>query len=270
MGAGTPKFHIALDPIDGTTNIAKGLPNSISVIAAASPEIDTELALQDIPSFYMMKLAYGPAVKQYAQTLGVNCLHLNQPAHESLTIIAKALRKRLQDLTVCIQDPPRHARLVQEIRQIGCSLRMISDGDIAAAIAPSLPNSGIDVFMGIGGAPEAVLAAAAVKCLGGDIQAQMSPRDAQERSHLISIGCRDQLSKVYTADKLARGNNIIFCATGISDSPLLPGLSLSGNVAITHSILMRAKQKTVRYIKTHHNLMEKTIHLRSSKKEQSL
>lgn len=264
------RFDIALDPIDGTTNIAKGLPNSISVIAAASPEPGVEFALQDIPAFYMMKLAYGPKVKQYVQQLGLDCLQLNQPIDESLAIIAKALRKRAQDLTVCVQDRPRHQQLIQEVRQLGCALRMISDGDIAAAIAPSLPQSGIDVFIGIGGAPEAVLAAAAVKCLGGDIQAQVWPRDHRERDSLINAGYKNQLSKVYRADDMARGKNIIFCATGISDSPLLPGLKYMGNTAITHSILMRAKQKTVRYISTHHNLLEKTIRLRSSRQEHAL
>jgi fructose-1,6-bisphosphatase II len=270
LGKGNPgalRFDIALDPIDGTTNIAKGLPNSISVIAAASPESGVSFALQDIPSFYMMKLAYGPAVKIAAQKIGIDCLRLNQPIDESLTIIARALRKRLQDITVCVLDRPRHALLIQEIRATGCALRMISDGDVAAAIAPSLPDSGIDVYVGIGGSPEAVLAAAALKCLGGNIQAQIWPRDNAERDELIATGWEENLSKVYTADDLARGKNIIFCATGISDSPLLPGTKINGNTAITHSILMRAKQKTVRYIRTFHNLSEKTIHLRSSKQE---
>lgn len=267
---GAPKFDIALDPIDGTTNISKGLPNSISVIAAASPEPGVDFALQDIPSFYMMKLAYGPAVKLHAQKTGIDCLKLNQAVDESLVVVARALHKRVQDLTVCVMDRPRHARLIQEIRSAGCSLRMISEGDITAAIAPSLPDSGIDLFIGIGGAPEAVLTAAAVKCLGGDIQAQMWPRDAADREALIAAGYGEQLNKVFTADDLARGKNIIFCATGISDSPLLPGLKLVGNTAITHSILMRAKQKTVRYITTHHNLLEKTIRLRSSRQEMHL
>lgn len=267
---GAPKFDIALDPIDGTTSIAKGLPNAISVIAAASPEPGVEFALQDIPAFYMMKLAYGPAVKTHAQKMGIDCLKLSQPVDESLAIIARALHKRMRDLTVCVLDRPRHERLIREIRSAGCALRMISDGDITAAIAPSLPDSGIDIYIGIGGATEAVLAAAAVKCLGGDIQAQVWPKDDAERASLIAGGYADQLSRVYTADELARGKNIIFCATGISDSPLLPGVKLIGNTAITHSILMRAKQKTVRYIRTHHNLSEKTIRLRSSRQETHL
>jgi fructose-1,6-bisphosphatase II len=265
-----PKFDIALDPIDGTTSIAKGLPNAISVIAAASPEPGVSVALQDIPAFYMMKLAYGPAVKIHAQKTGIDCLKLNAPIEESFTVIARALRKRVQDLTVCVMDRPRHERLIHNIRELGCSLRMISDGDVSAAIAPSLPDSGIDVYIGIGGAPEAVLAAAAVKCLGGDIQTQVWPRDLKERDELIASDYEDQLKKVFTADDLARGKNIIFCATGISESALLPGVKINGNTATTHSILMRAKQKTIRYIRTVHNLSEKTIRLRSSKQEHHL
>ncbi|HSI83843.1 MAG TPA: class II fructose-bisphosphatase [Candidatus Methylacidiphilales bacterium] len=265
-----PKFDIALDPVDGTTNLAKGLPNSISVIAAASPEPGIDVALQDIPAFYMTKLAYGPKVKLHAQKTGIDCLRLNDPIDESLTYIARVLRKRLQDLIVCVLDRPRHKQLVEKIRELGCSLRMISDGDISAAIAPSLPDSGIDVYIGIGGSPEAVLAAAAIKCLGGEIQAQMWPRDDEEKNQLIADGYGDALSKVYYSDDLAKGKNIIFCATGISDSPLVPGIKHFGHTATTHSILMRARHKTVRYIRTHHNLSEKTIRLRSSKKEHFL
>lgn len=267
---GSLKFDIALDPIDGTTNIAKGLPNCISVIAAASPEPGVKNALQDIPSFYMMKMAYGPQVKMHAQRLGIDCLNLGDPIDESLTIIARALRKRMRDLRVCVLDRPRHQKLIEEIRGLGCSMRLISDGDISAAIAPSLPDSGIDVYLGIGGSPEAVLAAAALKCLGGEIQARMWPRDEAERKSLIDLGYEQDLTKTYFSDDLAKGKNIIFCATGISESALLPGVKFSGNTAITYSILMRAKHKTVRYICTHHNLSEKTIRLRSDKKEHFL
>jgi fructose-1,6-bisphosphatase II len=267
---GSPRFDIALDPIDGTTNLSKGLPNSISVIAAATPEDGVDAALQEIPSFYMMKLAYGPAVRRHAQKIGLDSIKLENPIDETLPQIAKGLNKRLQDLTVCVLDRPRHDKLVAQIRELGCSIRMISDGDIAAAIATCLPECGIDVYVGIGGAPEAVLAAAAIKCLGGEIQAQMWPRDEKEVKTILNSGWKDDLKRVYCADDLARGKNIIFCATGVSDSPLLPGVKLSGNSAITHSILMRAKYKTVRYIQTHHNLLEKTIRLRSSQAEQKL
>jgi fructose-1,6-bisphosphatase II len=186
---------------------------------------------------------------------------LNNPIDESLTQVARGLSKRIQDLTVSVLDRPRHNDLIKKVREMGCALRLISDGDISAAIAPSLPDSGIDVYAGIGGAPEAVLAAAAVKCLGGEIQAQMWPRDDAELKSLKSGGWKDELAK---------GKNIIFCATGISDSPLLPGVKMVGNTAITYSILMRAKHKTVRYIQAQHNLLEKTIRLRSDSSEHHL
>ena len=149
-------------------------------------------------------------------------------------------------------------------------MRIISDGDIAAAMAPSLPDSGIDVYMGIGGSPEAVLAAAGIKCLGGDLQAMMWPRDAAERDQLIADGHGDKLGKVYYADDLAHGKNILFCATGISDSALLPGVEVRRASAVTHSVLMRARSRTVRFIKTFHDFQTKTIRLRSSQREQRL
>ena len=127
------------------------MPGSLAVIAAASPEEGVEQALMDIPAFYMRKLAYGPQVKRYAERIGVDCLSLLSPADETLTIVARALRKRLQDVVVCVLDRPRHQNLIEEIRGAGCALRMIGDGDIGGAIAPSMPEGGIDVYMGIGG-----------------------------------------------------------------------------------------------------------------------
>src|SRR2546427_430346 len=157
--------------------------------------------------------------------------------------------------------------IVEQIRAAGASLRMIGDGDIAAAMAPSLPESDVDLYMGIGGSPEAVLAAAGIKCLGGEMQCKMWPRDEKERKQLIADGCEKDLDRVFTADDLAQGENIVFCATGISDSALLRGVKSKGTTAITHSILMRAKSKTVRLIRAMHNLQNKTIRLRSDNRE---
>ena len=264
---GSPQFDIAIDPIDGTTNISKGAPNSISCIAAASPEEGVKLALRDIPSFYMSKLAYGPEVIDYMKKRG-DSLHLDMPIAEMLAIVARAVDKRVQDVAVMMLDRPRHKEIVEQIRAAGASLRMIGDGDIAAAIAPSLPDSDVDLYMGIGGSPEAVLAAAGIKCLGGDMQCKMWPRDDKERKKLIDDGYKKDLDRLYSADDLANGQNIIFCATGISDSALLPGVRARGGVmAITHSILMRAKSKTVRFIRARHNLQTKTIRLRSDNRE---
>lgn len=267
---GSHKFDLALDPIDGTTNVAKGLPGSICCIAAASPEEGVDVSLKDIPTFYMMKLAYGLRVVRYMQRTGIETISIRQPVEEILPIVAKALRKRIQDVAVVVLDRPRHATLIQAIRSTGAMVRMISDGDITAAIAPSIPESGVDLYVGIGGAPEAVLAAAAVRCLGGDLQSMMWPRDDKEYQHMVGLGLKEELHRVYYAADLARGKNIIFCATGVSDSPLLRGVRVRGHTALTHSILMRGRSRTVRMIEAYHDLACKTIHLRSTKREMPL
>jgi fructose-1,6-bisphosphatase II len=266
---GSVKMAIALDPIDGTTIVSKGLPGAISVIAAATCERsdeDPNSLLADIPSFYMNKISYGPRVKN-----GPGRVRLDNAVQDNLEIIALKLGKRVQDLTVVILDRPRHERLIHDVRRAGAAIRLISDGDIAAAIAPSMPGSGVDVYMGTGGSPEAVLAAAGIKCLGGDILAQMWPRDDEERQSLKDQGVTEAaVAKVYTADDLARGNRILFAATGISDSALLKGIRYEDTNAVTESILMRAKHQTVRYIKTVHNLDLKTIRLRSDAADHAL
>ncbi len=267
---GTLRFDLALDPIDGTTNIAKGAPNSIACLVGASPEEGIRQALKDIPSFYMMKLAYGPKVVRYMERQGVETVSIKNGVDETIFSVARALRKRVQDLVVLVMDRPRHERLIEEIRKTGAALRMFTDGDIAAAIAPSIWDSGADLYMGIGGAPEAVLAAAALKCLGGDLQSMMWPRDDEERRSIIDAGYGHELGKVFYSDDLAHGQNIIFCATGISDSPLIKGVQVRNHTATTHSVLMRAKSKTVRQITTHHDLRSKTIHLRSDSREHRL
>jgi fructose-1,6-bisphosphatase II len=201
---------------------------------------------------------------------GIDTLKLESPIEETLFTVAKALGKRAQDVVVMMLDRPRHKEIVAEIRRVGASLRMISDGDIAAAMAPAYPESGIDLYIGIGGSPEAVLAAAGIKCLGGDMQCMMWPRDEKERAQLIADGYEADLGRVFFADDLANGKNIIFCATGISDSALLRGVKSQGANAITHSVLMRAKSKTVRFIRASHDLQSKTIRLRSDNLEHGL
>jgi fructose-1,6-bisphosphatase II len=298
---GSHKFDLALDPIDGTTNVSKGLPGSICCLAAASPEVrdrrsdiafsfakavaDTpaksglsdeasaksgtavDASLKDIPTFYMMKLAYGMKVVRYMDTTGIGVVSIRNPVEEVIPIVAKALRKAIRDITVVVLDRPRHAKLVEAIRSTGAMVRMISDGDITAAIAPSIADSGVDLYAGIGGAPEAVLAAAAIRCLGGDLQTMMWPRDDAERQSVVDAGFREELNQVYYAKDLAKGNNIIFCATGLSDSPLLRGVRVRGHTAITQSILMRASTRTVRIIEAYHDLAHKTIRLRSTNRE---
>jgi len=267
---GSVKFDLAIDPIDGTTNLSNGLPNSISVLCAASPEKGIKQALKHVPSFYSKKIAYGPAVKNFTARKGNPQIQLDQPIEANLRIVARALNKRVQDLTVVMLARDRHKALMKGVRSTGAALRMIGDGDITAAIAPSMAESGVDLYAGIGGSPEGVIAAAAIKCLGGDLQMKMWPKDGEELADLKRQGHSTDLDRVYSADDLAHGKNIIFCATGITDSSLLPGVRFYDHSAVSYSILMRAKQRTVRYIKTIHNLQSKTIRLSSDQKEHLL
>ncbi len=264
---GSPHFHIALDPVDGTTNISKGMPNSISCIAAAIPDASGETGLQDIPAFYMKKLSYPPAVRHAWMADPSLPIDVNVPLSEVIRVTAKLLGKNVRDVVVMILDRPRNQPYIDEVRSVGASLRMIADGDISAALAPALSRSKVDLYAGIGGSPEGVLAAAALRCLGGGMQAQIWPRDAGERQSLVEAGWGDRLNTVYRSRDLARGEDILFAATGISDSPLLKGVEVYGSTAVTHSVLMRAKSGTVRFMTTEHNLLKKTIHLRSAIQE---
>ncbi len=257
-------FDVALDPIDGTTNLSKGLPNAISCIAAASKEDGTANSLQEIPAFYMQKLAYPAAVRAAFMADPKLPIDVEAPIGEVIKITAKILNKDVRDVVIMVLDRPRNALLIDEVRRIGASLRMIGDGDIAAALAPALTTSNIDLYAGIGGSPEGVLSAAALRCLGGGMQAKIWPRDEEEKQELIAGGWGDKLDKVYLSRDLARGKGILFCATGISDSPLLNGVRVQGSIATTHSILMRVKTGTVRFIHAQHNLNIKTLRLRSA------
>jgi len=267
---GAPHFEIALDPIDGTTNVAKGMGNSLSCIAAALVSNPGEHCLQDIPAFYMKKLAYPLAVR--AAWLKDNSLpiSIDAPIKDVIAVTAKILGKEVRDVVVCVLDRPRNQELVEEVRRCGAALRMIQDGDIAAALAPAMLTSNIDLYAGIGGAPEAVLSAAGLRCLGGGMRAKIWPRDEQERQSLINTGWGDKLDTEFMSRDLARGENIVFVATGISTSPLLKGVEVKGSTAFTHSVMMRARTGTVRFIETQHNLLRKTLRLRSSRAEKNL
>lgn len=266
----SPQFDIALDPIDGTSNIAKGLPNSISVLSAAVVPNGRTHCMRNIPSFYAEKLAYGPRVAGAIARGQIAPIRLENPFEQTLAAAATALRKRITDLVVVVLDRPRNQTYIETVRSHGAALRMISDGDIAAAVAPALPDSGVDLYVGIGGSPEGILTASALKALDGEIQLRMWPRDPEEKADLLKSVSEDDLARVFFTDDLVSGESSIFCATGISDSPLLPGVKLVGNTATTHSILMRARSKTVRYIRAVHNLENKTIHVRSQPSELSI
>ncbi len=269
-GANDPRFDIALDPIDGTSNISKGMPNSISVMAAALVDEGKERSMVNIPSFYVEKLSFGPRIARGIREGLIPEITLDLPFGHTLELAADALGKRLGEIVVTVLDRPRNQEYIDAVRSAGASLRLIADGDITAAVAPSLPDSGVDLYVGKGGAPEGILTAAALKALGGEILVRMWPRDAEERAELLKTLSPADLSKVYTTDDLVHGDSALFCATGISDSPMLPGVKLIGRTAITHSILMRSRSRTVRYIRAIHDLETKTIHLASVSGEERL
>lgn len=264
---GAPRFDIALDPVDGTTNVSKGMPNSISCIAAAIPDGSNEPGLQDIPAFYLKKLAYPPAVRRAWMEDPKLPIDVRAPLADVIEVTARILGKNVRDVVVMVLDRRRNEACIEDVRRVGASLRMIADGDISAALAPALSRSSVDLYAGIGGAPEGVLAAAALRCLGGGMQAQIAPRDEAERQSLIAAGWGDRLDTVYRSRDLARGNDILFTATGISDGPLLKGVEVVGCKAYTNSVLMRSKSGTVRYLTVEHDLNRKTIHLRSATQE---
>ncbi len=267
---GALRLDIALDPIDGTTNLSKGLPNAISCIAASlhieqsAGDTSEPTGLRDIPAFYMDKLAYGPAIRDAFVRDPSLPLSVDTPADETIKLAAKILSKDIQDVVVTVMDRPRNAHIVETVRGLKANLRMVSDGDITAALAPAMPGSGIDLYMGIGGAPEGVLSAAGMRCLGGGLQAKIWPRDEEERASLIAEGWGDKFDQIFLSKDLARGDHILFAATAMLESPFLPGMNVTERTALTHSVLMRVRNRTVRFINTHHNLDYKEIALRST------
>lgn len=239
---------IAVDPLDGTSLVAKGLPNAVSVIAMAPKG-----HLLHAPDTYMKKIAVGPKAK--------GKIDINASVKENLYSVAKALNKDIEDLTVIIQDRERHQEYINEIREVGARIKLFQEGDVASAIATAFPDTGVDILIGIGGAPEGVIAAAALKCLGGDFQAKLFPMSANERARCESLGwTEDRLEQVLMIDDLAKGEDVFFAATGISDGELLRGVLYKGdNKANTHSVVMRSKTGTVRFIDAEHKLDKNQI-----------
>jgi fructose-1,6-bisphosphatase II len=256
---GSTPVSIAIDPIDGTTLTSKGLPGAISVIAAAKGPSPEDHALSAIPSYYVEKIAVGPGTKE-----STGHVRMGAPVEQNLEIVALTLGKRVKDLVVCLLDRPRHADMIAAIRKTGAKIRLIGDGDVAAAIAPCMPDSIVDVYVGMGGSPEAVLAAAAIKCLGGDILCKIWPRDEEEHERLEKDGYGEMMQKTFSIDDMVRADDVVFVATGITDSALLHGVSINKSIAVTHSVVMRAHSRTVRYVKAFHDLKKKTIRLHSA------
>ena len=260
---GTPRFDIALDPIDGTTNLSKGLPNAICCMAASLCAEGEESGLLDIPAFYMDKLSYGQVIRDAFVADPSLPLSLDSEPAETIRLAAKLLAKDVTDVVVTAMDRPRNAAIIETVRSIGANLRLVSDGDITAALAPALPESGIDLYMGIGGAPEGVLSAVGMRCLGGGLQARMWPKDEAEKASLIAEGWGDKLNTIYLSKDLARGEDLLFMMTGILESPFIKGITIRGRIATTHSVLMRVRNRTVRFITGNHDLDHKEIPLRS-------
>jgi fructose-1,6-bisphosphatase II len=238
VGSGNgQQVDIAVDPLEGTNICAKGLNGSIATIALAPHG-----GFLHAPDMYMEKIAVGPSAR--------GTIDINLPPAENLRRVAAAKGCQIADLTVVILDRPRHDRMVNDIRKAGARIHLISDGDVAPAIAAAVENSGIDLLMGIGGAPEGVLAAAALQCLGGDMQGRLVFMSNEERERARGMGIAD-LDRVYTCDDMAHGD-VVFAATGVTNGDLLKGVRYFAGGAETHSIVMRSKSRTVRFIEAHH------------------
>lgn len=235
-----PLCDFAVDPVDGTTLMSKGLPNAISVLAVA------ERGAMFDPSavFYMNKIAVGPDA--------VDAIDITAPIGENVRQVAKAKGLTLSDMTVCILDRPRHEQLMSDVRATGARIRLITDGDVAGAISACRPDSGTDLLAGIGGTPEGIIAAAAIRCMGGAIQAQLAPKDDEERQKALDRGY--DLDQVLRTEDLVSGENVFFCATGVTDGDLLKGVRYVAGGCTTQSIVMRSKSGTVRMIEAYHRL----------------
>ncbi|QUH19131.1 class II fructose-bisphosphatase [Alkaliphilus sp. B6464] len=242
-GQGASKVDIAVDPVDGTTSVAKGLPNAIAVVAMAPRG-----CLLNAPDMYMDKIAVGPKA--------AGKIHIDAPIHENLRITAESLNKSITDLTVTMLDRPRHEDIIRQCREAGARIKLFRDGDVAAAMATCFDHTGVDIMLGIGGAPEGVIAAAALKCLGGEFQGKLVPYTDEERQRCIKMGA--SIEKVYSMEDLVKGNEVYFAATGISDGELLKGVVYTGNnTAKTHSVVMRAETGTIRFVEAIHRLNKK-------------
>ena len=241
-GAG-PKIDIALDPLEGTTITAKGGANALSVIAMAE-----EGGFLNAPDVYMDKIAIGAGLGEVVD--------LDEAPAANLKSLARAKRVEVADLVVCILDRPRHTELIAKVREAGARIMLISDGDVSGVIATSRLESGIDIYMGSGGAPEGVLAAAALRCIGGHMQGRLLFRNDDERSRAKRLGITD-LNRKYGLLDLARGN-VMFAATGVTNGTMLQGVRRFHGGAATHSMVMRSQSGTVRVIEAHHNFQLKT------------
>jgi len=244
LGQGVaPAVDVAVDPLEGTNILAKGTWGAISVIAIADRG-----NLLHAPDMYMEKIAVGPKA--------VGKVDINAPVRDNLKAVAQAQGKDISDLVAIVLDRDRHQQIIHEIREAGARIRLISDGDVAAAINTAFPDTGVDIMFGSGGAPEGVLAAVALKCLGGEIQGRLLPQNEEEIERCIKMGLTNPHQVLFMND-LVKGDDAIFAATGVTDGELLKGVRFQGMRATTNSVVMRAKTGTVRFIEGNHRLERK-------------
>lgn len=245
VGMGGPQVDIALDPLEGTTITAKGGQNALAVMAFADKD-----GFLNAPDTYMEKIAVGKNVP-------ANILDLDAPIADILKKIAKAKSASIEDLLVCVLDRPRHDNIIRAVREAGARITLIGDGDVSGVIATTDPETGIDLYVGTGGAPEGVLAAAALQCIGGSMLGRLVFRNDDERARADKWGITDY-DKIYTTNDLAKPDNVMFAATGVTTGTMLPGVRRYPGGAVTHSIVMRSKSGTTRYIKSVHDFTRKT------------
>ncbi len=244
VGSGTePCVDIAVDPLEGTNLVAKGLPNALAVVAIANRG-----CFLHAPDVYMDKIAVGSGARGWVS--------LDAPVAENLGQVAEALEKDVADVTAIVLDRERHQHIIEEIRKAGARVKLISDGDVSAAIAAAIENTGVDILFGIGGAPEGVIAAAAIKILGGEMQARLAPEDEEDLERIRALGIEDH-DKLLLLDDLVSGDDIFFAATGITDGDMLSGVRYRGRTAETHSLVMRGVTGTIRNIFATHTLDKK-------------
>lgn len=246
VGAGGPEIDIALDPLEGTTITAKGGQNAMAVIAMTDKG-----GFLNAPDTYMEKLAVGPGVDP-------SVLDIDAPAQEIVRRVAREKGAKPEDMLVCILDRPRHEALIRDVREAGARIILIQDGDVSGVMATADPDTGIDLYMGSGGAPEGVLAAAALQCIGGAMLGRLIIRNDVERARAEKWGITD-MKRIYTTDELAKPDNVMFAATGVTDGTMLKGVRRYPGGAETHSIVMRSKSGTVRRIEATHNLDRKKV-----------
>jgi fructose-1,6-bisphosphatase II len=245
-GGDGPELDVALDPLDGANSVSQGRANAMAVVA-----ITDKGGLFRAPDTYMEKIAVGPRAK--------GAVDLSLSPTQNLENIANAMKCYVEDLTVVILDRPVHAELIRSVREAGARIKLIQDGDVSAAIATAFPESGVDILMGIGGAPEGVLAAAALQCLGGDMQGRLRPRNDQEVERARRVGVKD-IERIYGIGDLVSGTELMFAATGVTDGDLLRGVRFFGGGARTHSVVIRRRSATTRFIEATHRFDRRPVY----------